>query len=174
MYALLQSHKCDITIKVSNLIWLLTLYAPRDSSFISTQFLVMNLNVSSSMCSIIMLYCYINLRSSIIFCLCSRDIYLSLCISLSSSTFSSSFVTKLLWGEAFETLVILSAILFPIKSPVASAVFLNCSFWRYLEPVAYCLAWLRSSWLYLLLKFYLCFYQYFFLYFYNHSQNIWD
>ena len=36
---------------------------------------------------------------------------------------SSSFVSKLFCGEVFETLVILSAILFPIKLPVASAVF---------------------------------------------------
>ena len=50
-----------------------------------------------------------------IFCLNSRDLYFSLSIS--------SFVSKLFCGEVFEDLVILSAILFPIKSPVASAVF---------------------------------------------------
>ena len=44
------------------------------------------------------------------------DIYLSLSIS-------SSFVSELFFGEVFETLVILSAILFQIKSPVASAIF---------------------------------------------------
>ena len=43
-------------------------------------------------------------------------------ISLSLSIFSS-FVSELFCGEVFETLVILSAILFQIKSPVASAVF---------------------------------------------------
>ena len=37
--------------------------------------------------------------------------------------FFSSFVSKLLFGEDFEALVILSAILFQIKSPVAYAVF---------------------------------------------------
>ena len=52
---------------------------------------------------------YINLRSSIIFCLSSADIYLSLGISLSCPF------------KIFETFVILSAILLPIKSPVASA-----------------------------------------------------
>ena len=51
-----------------------------------------------------------------IFCLSFGDIYFSLSIS-------SSFVFELFCGEVFETLVILSAILFPIKSPVASAVF---------------------------------------------------
>ena len=35
----------------------------------------------------------------------------------------SSFVSKLFCSEVFETLVILSAILFQIKSPVASPVF---------------------------------------------------
>ena len=51
-----------------------------------------------------------------IFYLYSGDIYLSLSVS-------SSFVSELFFGEVFEPLVILSAILFPIKSPVASAVF---------------------------------------------------
>ena len=52
------------------------------------------------------------LRLSIILCLSSGDIYLSL------SSFSL-FVCELFCGETFETLVILSA----IKSPVAAAVF---------------------------------------------------
>ena len=57
-----------------------------------------------------------NLRSSIIFCLSSGDIYLSLSISF-------SFASELFRGEVFETLLILSAILFPVKSLLASAVF---------------------------------------------------
>ena len=65
------------------------------------------------------MYYYINLRSSIISCLSSRNIYLSLCISLSCSIFSS----ELFCGEVLETFVIPSAILFLIKSPVTSAVF---------------------------------------------------
>ena len=40
----------------------------------------------------------------------------------------SSYASELFFGEVFETLVILSAILFPIKSPVASAVFLIALF----------------------------------------------
>ena len=49
------------------------------------------------------------------------SIYLSnICLSLS---ISFSFVSELLFGEVFETLVILSAILFQIKSLVASSVF---------------------------------------------------
>ena len=71
---------------------LLVLYVNRDASFISAQFLVVNLDslfdVSSSeftifWYSIITLYYYINLRSSIIFCLSFQDIYLSLSISFS-------------------------------------------------------------------------------------------
>ena len=67
-----------------------------------------------------LLYCYINLRSSIMFCLSSGDIYLSLGISL-----SYSFVTvfELFCGDIFETFGNLSPVLLPIKSLVASAVF---------------------------------------------------
>ena len=60
-----------------------------------------------------LLYC-VNLNLSIICCLFSGDIYLSFSISLLAY-----------FCEAF---VILSAILLKIKSTVASAVFLNCSF----------------------------------------------
>ena len=51
-------------------------------------------------------------------CLFSGDMYLSFGISI-----SSSFCECNTLGDFFETLVILSAILLPIKSPVASAVF---------------------------------------------------
>ena len=47
--------------------------------------------------------------------------YLFLGVALSTSTSVSLFCNSLL--DFFETLVILSAILLPIKSPVASAVF---------------------------------------------------
>ena len=69
---------------------------------------------------ILLLYCYINLRSSIIFCLSSGDIYLSLGISLAYSLLN---ISKLFCGEVFQTFTILSPILLPIKSPIASAVF---------------------------------------------------
>ena len=65
------------------------------------------------------LYHYTNFNSSIICDLFSGDIYLSLGISISS--LASSFCECL--EDFFVTLVILSAILLPIKSPVASAVF---------------------------------------------------
>ena len=72
---------------------------------------------------VLVLY-YTNLNSSIICCLFSRDIYLHFDISVSSKLFCEyNFL------EDFEALLILSAVLLPIKSPVASAVFLNCSFW---------------------------------------------
>ena len=66
------------------------------------------------------LYYYINLRSSIIFWLSSGDIYLSFGISLSCSFV---IVSELFCNERLGTFVILLAILLPIKSPVASAVF---------------------------------------------------
>ena len=40
----LQSHNVDFRIVVLSLIWLLTLYDPLYSSFISTQFFVLNLD----------------------------------------------------------------------------------------------------------------------------------
>ena len=67
-----------------------------------------------------LLYYYINLILSIIFCLSFGDIYLPLCIYLSCSFVTAS---KLFCDEGVETFENLSAILLPIKSPVASAVF---------------------------------------------------
>ena len=69
-----------------------------------------------------------------------ENIYLSLGISL-----SCSFLTELFCGDVCETFVILSAILLPVKSPVASAVFWIGLFEAVLgASVADCLAWLRS------------------------------
>ena len=62
-----------------------------------------------------------NRNSSIICRLSSGDMYLFLGAALSTSTSDSSFGSSLV--DFFETLVILSAILLRIKSPVASAVF---------------------------------------------------
>ena len=64
--------------------------------------------------SIPLLHYYFNLRSSIISCLFSGDIHLSLGISLSFS--------ELFCCEFFEPFAILVTILLPIKLPVASAV----------------------------------------------------
>ena len=64
-----------------------------------------------------LLYCYTNLNSSITCCLSFGDIYLFFGLSASVSLFRNSLV------DFFETVVILSAILLPIKSPVASAIF---------------------------------------------------
>ena len=61
---------------------------------------------------------YVNLNSSIIFCLFSGDIRLSFGISVSSKLFCECNFFKY-----FDALAILSAILLPIKSTVASAVF---------------------------------------------------
>ena len=62
-----------------------------------------------------LLYFYTSLNSSIICCLFAGDMYLS--FGASDSSLASLFCGFL------ETLVILSAILLPIKSPVTSAIF---------------------------------------------------
>ena len=67
------------------------------------------------------LLCYeINLRLSIMFCLSSGDIFLSLGISLS---YLFVTVSQLFIRKAFETFVVLSVILLSIKSPIDSAIF---------------------------------------------------
>ena len=63
-----------------------------------------------------------NLNSSIICCLSSGDMYLFLGVAISTSSYVSLFC-KAFADFFFETLVILSAILLPTKSPVASAAF---------------------------------------------------
>ena len=65
---------------------------------------------------ILLLY-FTNLNSTIICCLFSGDMHLSFGISNSFLFCECNFI------EDFEALAILSAILLPIKSPVASAVF---------------------------------------------------
>ena len=72
-----------------------------------------------------LIYYYINLRSSIIFCLFPGDIYLYFGIFLSNTIFSASLSTgfQLPCGAVFDTFVILSAVLLSIKSPVVSAFF---------------------------------------------------
>ena len=69
-----------------------------------------------------LLYYYINLNSSIICCLSCGDIYISFGISLLASFECNSFECNSV-EDFFEALVILSAILIPIKSPVPPAVF---------------------------------------------------
>ena len=44
MHTSLELHKLDSKIEVLNLIWLLVLYVSRESSFISTQFVILNLD----------------------------------------------------------------------------------------------------------------------------------
>ena len=66
-----------------------------------------------------LLYCYTNLNSSITCCLFSEDMYLSFGISISS--LGVFFCSSLEYF--FQIFIILSAILLPIKSPVASATF---------------------------------------------------
>ena len=117
MYASLKSHEFDLINEVLNLIWLLSLYVAHNSSFNSNQFLVLNLDylfcVLSNkfvifIYSVITYYYYVNLRSSIIFCLCSGDVYLSVRIS-------SSFVSGLFFFKTFKTLVILQQFYFQLN-----------------------------------------------------------
>ena len=65
-----------------------------------------------------LLYYYTSLNSSIICCLFSGDMHLS--FGASDSSLASLFCE--LVEDFFETRVILSVILLPVKSPVASAV----------------------------------------------------
>ena len=112
---------------------------------------------------------YINLRSSIIFCIPRWDIYLSLGISLSCSVI---IISGLFCGEILQVFVILLAILLPIKSPVISAVFWITFFEVVLSAfVADCLTWSRSFWLYLLLTFLLIFLPIFLLSFLTKDKN---
>ena len=69
----------------------------------------------------LLLYYYTSLNSSIICCIFFGDMYLS--FGVSNSSFSSVFCDRNFTEDFFETLVILSAILLPIKSSVASAFF---------------------------------------------------
>ena len=66
-----------------------------------------------------LLYYYNTLNSSIICCLFSGD--MCLCFGVCDSSLASLFCER--FQDFFETLVILSAIFLPIKSPIASAVF---------------------------------------------------
>ena len=69
---------------------------------------------------ILLLHYYTNLRWWLVICLSLGDINLYLSISLSCSSVA---VSKLFCCEVFETFVILSAILLPIKSPAVYATF---------------------------------------------------
>ena len=101
-------------------------YVPRESSFISIHFFVLNLDGwFSILFNRFLIFWYSNLRSLIIFCLFAWGIYLSLGVSLWLSIFSVTFITIsiLFYGEILKTFVIILAVLLPTRSPVASAVF---------------------------------------------------
>ena len=86
-----------------------------------------------------------NLNSLIICCLSSGDIYLFLWVVNSTPS--------LLLDGFLDILVILSAILLPIKSPVASAVFWIALFEAlFIASVVDFLALSRIFWFYLLVK----------------------
>ena len=134
----------------------MVLYVRRESSFISTQFIVLNLvgwfGVFSDkffVFDILLLYYWNTLRSSIIFCVCSGDIYIYIFFRyfFSCSTCSILFltVTELFCGEFAETFIILSAILLLIKSPVTCGVLWIALLEAFLKTsVADCLAWSKN------------------------------
>ena len=137
----------------------------RESSLISTQLFVLNSVewfgvlsnklIISWYSIIVLLYCYVNHRSSIVFCPPSGDIYFSLGISLSCSFLT---VAELFCGEVFETFVLLPAILLRIISPFMFSIFWIVLFEAVLSAsVGNYLAWLRSFWLSLAPKFLLLF-----------------
>ena len=82
---------------------------------------LMHCPTNSLFFDISLLYYYTSLNSSTMCCLSSGDMYLFLVVALSVSASVISFDNSSV--NFFETLVILSAILLPNKSPVASAVF---------------------------------------------------
>ena len=84
---------------------------------------LMHCVINSLFFDISLLYYSTSLNPSIICCLFSGDVYFS--FGASDSSLGSLFCGFL---DFLKTLVILSASLLPIKSPVASAYFLNCSF----------------------------------------------
>ena len=141
------------------------LYAPRKLSFITTQLFVLNVLVFE----IPLLYYYFNLKSSIISCLFSTDIYTSLGI-LFIILIYNCFRIILLW---IFNLLILLEILLPVKSPVASAVFwitfwsrFNCICCRLFSMIKKFLthSYIPDAYLDYVYRwsFYLYFYQYFY------------
>ena len=96
-----------------------------------------------------LLYYCTSLNSSIICCLFSGDMYIS--FGVSDSSLTSLFCERV--EDFVETLVILSAILLTIKSPVASAVFWIAVFEAvFIASVVDFFFLLRNFWPYLLLN----------------------
>ena len=120
------------------------LCVPRTSSFILTQFFVLNLDGWYDVLSTLS-YCCIYLSSSLICVLFSGNLYLSFGISIYFFFFL---------GNSHEYFVSLLEILLPIKSSVTSALFWVTLLEVVLRAsVAYFSAWSRSFWLYLPLDF---------------------
>ena len=114
---------------------------------------------------VLLLYCYINLRSSAIFCLSAGDIHLSLGVSLLPSFLT---ISEFFCCEVFETFVILPTVLLPIKAPITYfCCFLFFSFWS--SSWCICLRFFSMMKKFMAestnLSFYLYFYQYFYVYF---------
>ena len=107
---------------------------------------------------ILLLYYYINLRSSIIFYIFYGYIYLSLGILYQILCFLFYFQLSSNYPALnfLRPLIFYQRLLLSIKSLVASVVFWIALFEAVLSiSVADCLAWSTNSWLYLLLKLFL-------------------
>ena len=135
------------------------LYFSCVSSFISTQFFIVNLDGWFGVLSkkiIIFWYSIIKLRSSIILCLSSGDIYLSLGIIM---LICSCLWIILLWSFCDFTVVQISyGVSNFITNQLRAAVFWITLFELVLSAsYVDCLAWSKRFWLYLPLTFLLIF-----------------
>ena len=150
-------YKFDLIIEILNLFWLLALCTPGDSSFIWSQFYVLNSDgwfVVSFIKSIIFWYSFIILinQSWLINYLLSffwryMSFFRYFSIKFSIFIFICNCFWIILWWilKYSKSFVILLAILLSIKSPVPSAVLWIALFKRVLSlSVADCLAWSRS------------------------------
>ena len=115
------------------------LYVPHSPSFFSILFFVQNLLLDLVHCQTSLLFFYIPLsysilitRLSIIFCLSSGDIYLSIGISLS---FSFVAFCELFWCKVFETFVIL--LYYYICSSIISIIYFLSSGYIYIYIYIY-------------------------------------
>ena len=106
-----------------------------------------------------LLYYYINLRSSVIFCLYSKDTYLFLGISLSCSIFFTSFLilSELFCDKGLKFFVILS-VTFTNQTTSSFICYSNCSFSGIISAsFAVCFALSRRFCYIYCLIFYICF-----------------
>ena len=106
-----------------------------DSSFISTQFFVLNLDgwfgtLSNKfvILNIPLLFCYTTLNSSIICCLFSRNLHLSFVTSISSSFFERRSAECNFFLKILMHLLFYQQFYYQLNPQLL--LLFNCSFWR--------------------------------------------